>query len=77
MQFNEAQLKELETVFGLTRVETLPIRDGVVARNASVWWRGASGPERVTANASHWTNIKEFPSLYQHSEPKHKVTYVD
>ena len=40
--FNEEQLKELECIFGLTRVvtiNTLPVRDGIVTKEDIVWWR--------------------------------------
>ena len=75
--FTEEQLRELETTFGLIRQETLPVRDGVVARNDKVWWRSANGPEYVSVHAMHWENIKNFPSAYQIAEPKTAITYLD
>jgi hypothetical protein len=77
-QFTEEQLEELETLYGLKRIETLPIRDGVVARHQNVWWRGEDGPEFVEAgNPSHWSNIQNFPNVYQHAKPVFKLAYVD
>lgn len=71
--FTEDQIKELETLFGLTRVETLPVCDGVVTRNCMVWWKSVTGPQLVRADENtHWYNIKHYPQFYQLAEPKVK-----
>lgn len=76
--FTEEQLKELATVFGLTRAETLPVRDGVVSKTCKVWWRGNDGPELVVAgDPTHWENVRNYPSAYQLTKPKMKLTYLE
>lgn len=76
--FTEEQLNELATVFGLTRVETLPVRDGVVSKTCKVWWRYEEGPEQVVAgDPSHWGNIRDYPSAYQLAKPQIKMTYLE
>lgn len=47
--FTEEQLEELKTIFGLTRNDTLPVRDGYVHKDSMVWWRNVQGPELVKA----------------------------
>lgn len=77
-QFTEEQLKELETVFGLKREESLPVRDGRVTRDSMVWWRGAKGPEQVRADSgTHWHNISAYPDVYQLAQPVYRVEYFD
>jgi hypothetical protein len=77
-QFTEEQLNELATIFGLKRnKDVLPVRDGVVTREERVWWRCATGPEHVQASA-HWGNIRNFPELYQVTEPHvANITYAE
>ena len=76
--FTEAQLAGLETIFGLQRGDTLPVRDGVVTRSTKVWWRGASGPELVIAgDPLHWGNIRDYPDVYQLTEPITRILYVE
>lgn len=75
-EFTEAQLKELETVFNLTRVETLPIADGRTMKNQKVWWKCNTGPQWVTAE-SHWENIQGYPHLYSFAHPSYTVQYTD
>ncbi|MNK29184.1 hypothetical protein D3C87_475750 [compost metagenome] len=78
--FNEEQLRELETVFGLVRAkDTLPIKDGVIARGDKVWWRGECGPEHLTADdtSGNWDNIKAYPDIYSHKRPYFRVEYLD
>lgn len=78
--FTEEQLQELETVFALKRVESLPVRDGRVTKSCDVWWRSVAGPERVRAGITvHWENIRLYPDAYQIAKPKTniKVTYLD
>jgi hypothetical protein len=77
--FTKEQLQYLETVYGLKVVaETLPVRDGVVKADDTVWWRKNTGPVRVQVNShGHWENIREYPHAYQINEPKTKVAYVD
>ena len=73
--FNEEQLKELERIFGLTRVvtiNTLPVRDGIVTKEDIVWWRGDEGAEQVRAE-DHWDHIKIWPFLYQRKQPVVKL----
>lgn len=72
--FTEEQLKELEQVFDLKRINTLPVRDGRVRPTDQVWWRGAHGPELVSAEV-HWTNIEDYPDTYSRARPK--ITYQD
>lgn len=77
--FTEEQLQELATIFGLERAgDVLPVRGGVVNRNTKVWWRSENGPELVLAgSASHWTNIKNFPSAYQLTKPHYQIEYLE
>ena len=77
--FSEEQLSELETIFGLKRVEeTLPVRDGVVSKGSMVWWRCNYGPEHVLASQScHWENIRKYPQAYQLQKPQVQVIYKD
>ena len=75
-EFTESQLRELETVFNLTRVKTLPVKDGRVSATQQIWWRSAEGPKRDIARV-HWENIKEFPELYSLAEPKYTIQYID
>ena len=75
-KFTEAQLKELETVFNLTRTESLPIKDGRVTKSQMVWWRSDVGPEHVAA-ACHWENIQGYPHLYSFARPSYTVQYTD
>lgn len=74
--FTEEQLQELEAVFNLKRVETLPVRDGRVCKGDSVWWRCVEGPQHLTANL-HWRNIEEFPEAYSIKEPRYTITYTE
>jgi hypothetical protein len=78
------QLKQIAETFGLTFVkypeETLPVRDGIVMKGDKVWWRANRGPELVVANdhRTTWTNIRNFPELYQIEEPTiEKIIYKD
>lgn len=75
-EFTEAQLKELETVFNLTRTESLPIKDGRVTKSQMVWWRNNGGPEHVAAGY-HWGNIQKYPHLYSFARPSYTVQYTD
>jgi hypothetical protein len=77
-QFTDAQLAELETVFGLKRQDSLPVRDGRVTRDSMVWWRSVDGPERIKAgDAAHWANIYHCPDVYQIAEPIYRIVYSD
>ena len=73
--FTEEEIKELSEIFGLTPVspppvpEILPISDGNVSKQETVWWRYSGGPEQVKAG-DHWHNIKEYPKLYSHKKPQ-------
>lgn len=76
--FTEEQLKELATVFGLTRAETLPVRDGVVTKTSEVWLRCVDGPEKFVAGEPiTWENIKKYPEYYQLARPRMRVEYLD
>lgn len=76
--FTEEQPKELATVSGLTRAETLPVRDGVVTKTSEVWWRFEDGPVKVVAgHPGHWNNIRNFPSAYQLTRPSFRIEYED
>ena len=77
--FNEEQLKELECIFGLTRVvtiNTLPVRDGIVTKEDIVWWRCDEGAEQVKAK-DHWDNIKRWPFGYQRKQPVVKLVIYE
>lgn len=78
-KFTAEQLQELEARYGLKQVEeTIPVKDGVVTKATSVWWRGADGPECVTAgDPAHWWNIQQFPKVYQLEKPRIRVEYLD
>ena len=76
--FTEEQLEELKTIFGLTRNDTLPVRDGCVHKESMVWWRCDKGPELVKAgDPAHWDNIRNYPREYQLKKPVVEVTYKD
>lgn len=76
--FTEEQLEELKTIFGLTRNDTLPVRDGYVHKDSMVWWRCNTGPELVKAGSpAHWGNIRYHPQWYQLKEPVVQVVYKD
>lgn len=80
-RFTEAELKEIETVFGLKRVnkpvtEFAGIRDATIERGVQIWWRGEDGPIQVDSGVdSEWRNIKQFP--YSYSLDKPKFGYMD
>ena len=75
--FSERELSEIETVFGLFRInkpepepERLRIRDGEITFGEQCWWRSDRGPEFVmVTQANHRTNILEFPYLYSFAKP--------
>lgn len=77
--FTPEQLQELEVMYGLVRLkkETLPVRDGLVDRTMSVWWRGKYGPELVVNAGDDWENIEKHPKFYQINKPKVSVKYED
>ena len=77
--FTESQLNELATAFGLKRVETLPVKDGRVARGETIWWRSAEGPIEVVADEldGNWQNIGAYPELYSRKKPRTRVQYLD
>ena len=76
--FTEEQLNEIGAYFGLTPVETLPVRDGRVSKTCKVWWRGEYGPEHVCADEQdHWQNIRNYPDAYQIKKPVTRVVYED
>ena len=76
--FTEEQLEELKTIFGLTRNDTLPVRDGCVHKESMVWWRCEEGPELVKAgDPAHWINIRCHPQAYQLKKPVVQVIYKD
>ena len=73
----EEQVKELETIFGIKRIqETAEVRDGVVSKGDNVWWRCKSGPEYVSAGI-HLDNILEYPRFYQINKPLYCTDYCD
>lgn len=76
--FTKEQLTEIATAFGLTFVESLPVRDGRVAKTTKVWWRSAEGPDLVEAgHPNHWRNIELYPGSYQLARPKVNLQYKD
>ena len=81
--FTPEQLQELEARYGLKPVkEMLPVRDGSVAIDGKVWWRGEDGPELVdlskpTDYKAHISNLRDFPKCYQLKKPKTTITYLD
>lgn len=78
VHFTEEQLEELKTIFGLTRISVLPVRDGYVHKDSMVWWRCEKGPELVKAgDPAHWDNIRNHPRAYQLKEPVVQVVYKD
>ena len=62
------QLDQIDTHFGLQKVPTLPVRDGIVNPDQYVWWRCEYCPEHVRAK-DHWSNIQDHPECYQLSRP--------
>mgnify|MGYP003537220235 FL=1 len=78
VHFTEEQLEELKTIFGLSRNDTLPVRDGCVHKESMVWWRCEEGPELVKAgDPAHWLNIRCQPQVYQIKKPAVSVVYKD
>lgn len=78
--FTPEQLLELETLYGLKRCDTLPVRDGVIKKGEMVWWRADNGPARIFAgDEGSWDNIKGYPDRYSIKKPiiSTKVTYAD
>lgn len=76
--FTKEQLTEIATVFGLTFVESLPVRDGRVTKITKVWWLSADGPKLVEAGGpNHWHNIELHPGSYQLARPKFNLQYKD
>lgn len=69
--FTEAQLLELEKLYGLTRIgETACVRDGRITKGDKVWWRCEEGPQLIDSNTpAHWRNIQAFPAAYQINQP--------
>jgi hypothetical protein len=74
--FTEEELDEIGVAFGLTRVDTLPVRDGVVSKETMVWWRGEHTCERVKAERD-WINIRNYPQAYSLEEPNYRIQYED
>lgn len=74
--FSEEQIAELEKLFNLKRIETLPVRDGRVSKDHDVWWRNQNGPQLVQVSL-HWKNIIEHPSAYSIAEPLVSVSYLN
>lgn len=75
--FTEEQLQELVAIFGLKRQgDVLPVRDGFVSHNSTVWWRSENGPECLVA-ILHWENIRQYPKSYQLQRPATKTVYKD
>lgn len=75
--FSEEQIRELELVFGISRVpdsDLIKVRDGVIKKGHPVWWRNVDGPEEVDS-VKHWENIKKFPDVYSICRPR--IEYVD
>lgn len=56
--------------------EVLPVRDGCVCKESSVWWASEEGPEYVYARTD-WDNIRNFPQFYSVDKPRYKITYLD
>jgi hypothetical protein len=86
VHFTPDQLIEIATVFSLSldkinlsSKEYATIRDGnVIKKGDSVWWRSSNGPELVISSKdTHWDNIKNYPDLYQLTEPKTEIIYLD
>jgi hypothetical protein len=86
VHFTPDQLIEIATVFSLSldkinlsSKEYATIRDGnVIKKGDSVWWRSSNGPELVISSKdNHWGNIKNYPDLYQLTEPKTEIIYLD
>lgn len=75
-EFTESQLQELETIFNLKRVESLPVKDGRVSAAQYVWWHYKEYPQHILAR-THWDNIKEYPGLYSINKPKYAIQYID
>jgi len=76
IQFNEEQITELETIFGLTRkADLLKVSDGYVTLRDKVWWHSEAGPKHQEV-IFHSGNIKSYPQFYSIKEPKTKVTYL-
>jgi len=80
-QFTEAQLLELESIYGLKRKNILPVKDGVIKKGEMVWWRSEEGPQHVVAEDAEgvWDNIKAYPRVYSLAKPivSTKVVYAD
>lgn len=74
--------KALNLPYDHLTVDTVVIRYGdTVKKGDAVWWRSWDGPKFVNllddSNGTHWTNVKNYPELYQLEKPEMKTCYVD
>ena len=76
----EAQLAELERTTYSTRYEGefIKIRDGLVSPRDVVWWRSEGGPYTIRlSDLEDIAKAKEYPELYQLTEPEYTIQYKD
>ena len=71
----EAQLDQIAKTFGLKKVKTFPVKDGVVIEDDQVWWHAETGPELVKVK-EHKNNLSRYPLIYSIHKPKTKITYL-
>ena len=77
IQLSPEEIAQFDQLLDLQqRPDLARVRDGLINKLDTVWWRNSEGPIKKTA-AEHWDNIKEFPEFYQITEPQTKLIYID
>lgn len=77
IKLSSEEMDQLQKVIDFSaRQDIARVRDGLINKTDSIWWRNSNGPIKKTA-AEHWDNIKEFPEFYQIAEPKTQLIYID
>ena len=74
-QLTEAQIEQIAKTFGLKKVKTYPVKDGVVTEEDQVWWHAEDGPELVKVK-EHKNNLTRYPMVYSIHQPKTMVIYL-
>ena len=77
IQLSPEEITQLDQLLGLQqRSDIARVRDGLINKLDTVWWRNNEGPLKKTA-AAHWDNIKAFPEFYQIAKPQTQLIYLD
>ncbi len=89
--FEQPSVENLETLQKLVtkaikkiKSNEIEIRDGIAKKGDKVWWRSDKGPKLVYLRddeyGTHWSNVKNYPDLYQHTQPNvkyHSIEYIE